>query len=1308
MNNQQLRQLRIGIVGGLLLVSSLCYLVLPFLVFDWSERPFPDFYIDPNLVVNSNGDVSWSSEAPETGIAYPDHIEAIDGSEIDSLAQYEALIDRYEVDDVVTVTLIQPDSDVTRDVQVVLRSVAQRDRLALFWFSYILGFLSMGIGLWTFRMRPGRESAQLLALFAVALAWFIGGTFETFTTQRFLRWYMFNRTMVGTLNLALALVFPKKLDIVKQNPWLRWAIFVPAIVIAAGEQFFLIQPDNPWGYSLWWQLSFGLTGIMHAGAFAIFGYRSWRTTSSLIQQQTRIILAAGLIGFLPIGLWYLTSWSFTYWLLAPMIIYPFTIGYVIIRYRLLDVDMVLRHSITYALLTATSLIIFVIVVAGISTVVGLGSATTNPILLAAFIVFITVAFDPLRGQLQEAVDRYFFRRPVEFNSLLRTYSRELSEAETIDEIQKTMNRYVRQGIPHSEATVYLLDVQNQHFLAYGQDKKEALPTDTPFVSYLSQELGALLLLTPEGEVQPGLERYKDEIKALGSALIVPMTGDDQLLGWISVAPRTDGRDFSTGETSYLIDVAEQSRLSLERANVIKRLESRLNEVDMLSQFSQALNFTVHIDDLLELVHFNVQRLLDIEDFFIHLRDPFSNRIYPAFHLEGDERIEAQEGLLVAVTDSRVMDVIKTGQSMVSTDEEGRPWVAVPLNAGTQTLGVMHTYRRDKQQSFQDRQVQLFQVYGDRVATALERWLSSQQLKSRARQLETLNQVTRSINTILDPSTLLDLILDKAIEMLEVEAGSFLLMHDDTNELEFKVVRGPVSDELIGRRLPTGAGLAGSVAQSGKAVIVNDVMQDERWFSRLNTGATDFVTHSVLAVPLVRQHQVVGVLQVVNKRDLAPFSQQDQLLLAAFAGQAVVAMENARLLEQTDTELQKRVSELSLLQQLDRELSMTLNLTEVLDLTLNWTLRVCNADAGMILLLEEYDGSLIRAMRGYDGSFDRRQFNESALETTILGEVVESREIFVCKDVMQVENYLPVSPYTRSQLIVPMVNNQEILGLVVVDSNKANAFNDELVTTLMRAITHAAVAITNALLYEQVKAANLAKSEFVSMVSHELKTPMTSIRGYIDLILSGMAGEVSPQQKKFLETSLANVRHMNRLVLDLTDLSRIETGQLSVKVQETSVPNIVSETLQTTQRICEDKNIRVELDMPTELPLIMADPQRLMQVLTNLLSNACKYSPTDTWVNVTFRADEIEIEGQDGLVPVVICTVQDHGYGISEEDQARLFTKFFRSDNPDIRQAKGTGLGLSITKGIVEVQGGKIWFDSELGKGTAFHFAIPQA
>ncbi|MFQ5436274.1 MAG: ATP-binding protein, partial [Anaerolineae bacterium] len=462
----------------------------------------------------------------------------------------------------------------------------------------------------------------------------------------------------------------------------------------------------------------------------------------------------------------------------------------------------------------------------------------------------------------------------------------------------------------------------------------------------------------------------------------------------------------------------------------------------------------------------------------------------------------------------------------------------------------------------------------------------------------------------------------------------------------------------------------------------------------------------LTIPLLRQNTVLGVVQVINKRNGAPFLEEDQTLLTAFAGQAVVALENARLLAQTDDALQDRVNELFMLQQLDRDLNTTLRLEPVVNLTLDRVLQLCQGTAGSIALLDEDEQIRFGATRGYDDQFAGKP-DEDFIKEGLIAKVLAYGKPLVSGNVHEETSYVTAAYNTHSQMTLPIIHKQNVIGAIAVESDQFDAFDPQMMEMAIRVTNHAAVAIANAILYEQVNEANLAKSEFVSMVSHELKTPMTSMRGYTDLMLSGMTGELSPQQQKFMETISANITRMSQQIRDLTDISRIETGRLHMESGPTAFTNIVSETLQVVHGPADNKHIELKLDLPADLPLVMGDKGRLVQVLTNLISNATKYSPADTEVNIKLREEDMALE--DGRPPtaMVVCSVEDRGYGISAKDQAKLFTKFFRADDPNIRKASGTGLGLSITRGIVELHGGRIWVESELGKGATFSFAIPQ-
>jgi signal transduction histidine kinase/DNA-binding response OmpR family regulator len=388
------------------------------------------------------------------------------------------------------------------------------------------------------------------------------------------------------------------------------------------------------------------------------------------------------------------------------------------------------------------------------------------------------------------------------------------------------------------------------------------------------------------------------------------------------------------------------------------------------------------------------------------------------------------------------------------------------------------------------------------------------------------------------------------------------------------------------------------------------------------------------------------------------------------------------LANVNQQLRRRVQEMDILYQVGKSVTSQLAKDQLLERILDAIFYVIGAEEATLMLADEESGELRTALHrqqtpGQVHQVTGRSAEELANEAARQGGAMA----------------------TGAMLSAPLKVGDRVVGALGVGNRvSVRPFSGHDRQLLLALADYAAIAIENARLYEGVQQADRAKSEFISFVSHELRTPMTSIRGYTDMLLKGMCGSLEPPQEQFLQTVHSNVVRMQALVSDLLDVSRIETNNLRLEIEPTDLTGALNNALEATQGQIEGRSQQLTVQAPKDLPLVNADPARLTQILTNLLSNAYKYTPEGGLIRV--RA------WQKGKF--VYCAVIDTGIGMSPEDQAKLFTKFFRSENPEAQEMPGTGLGLCIVKNLVELQGGHIEVRSQLGQGTAFMFTVPVA
>jgi signal transduction histidine kinase len=571
-------------------------------------------------------------------------------------------------------------------------------------------------------------------------------------------------------------------------------------------------------------------------------------------------------------------------------------------------------------------------------------------------------------------------------------------------------------------------------------------------------------------------------------------------------------------------------------------------------------------------------------------------------------------------------------------------------------------------------------------------MAGQSTEHQQARLAALYEVSTQLGTTLDPAELLNLVMDLIIQLTGAERGILMLFNETTGELESTAARNMDQMTLDGRSLEISRTIVDRVTSEGEPLLTDNAQEDSRFAGQ--ESVIGFQLRSIMCAPLRVRGRIIGAAYVDNRLFTNLFSQADLDLLAAFSNQAAVAIDNARLFTQTDQALARRVEELSLFQRIDQELNKSLDLNRVLGLALDWAVHLTSADGGSIGLLEqnEEDKTFLRLLvhKGDDPDVAESVPADHPILAQVLagGKSIQTQHVTAAQAID--------GTAAASQLAVPIKREGSITGLINLEDHHIRSFSREDIAFVERLADRAAVAIENSRLYEAIHAANSAKSDFISLVTHELRIPMTSIKGYTDLMIAGMVGPLTEQQREFLDIVRRNLERMNVLVRDLSDINRIESGRMKFECAAFVLREVVEEVVESLSEQIQSRRQTVTVDGPPDLPSVYADRTRTGQVLTNLLSNAHKYTPAGGHLAICLAAN-----GDFAQVAIT-----DDGIGISAKDQARLFTQFFRSEDAAVREQAGWGLGLSIVKKIVQAQGGEIDCQSEHGKGSTFTFTVP--
>jgi signal transduction histidine kinase len=637
-------------------------------------------------------------------------------------------------------------------------------------------------------------------------------------------------------------------------------------------------------------------------------------------------------------------------------------------------------------------------------------------------------------------------------------------------------------------------------------------------------------------------------------------------------------------------------------------------------------------------------------------------------------------------------------------------------------------RRTEVRPFTDKQITLLETFADQAVIAIEnvRLFTELQAKNQAlteahgqvsealEQQTATSEILRVIsNSPTDVQPVFDTIVPNAVNLCGARMGAVyrfdgemlhLIAHHNYPPAVLDVLqqmhpRPPQPDQASGRAI-----LTRTVAQ------IEDMLADPVYPREIAIAGG---WRSIIGVPMLREGTPIGAI-VITRSEAGPFSDGHVELLKTFADQAVIAIENVRLfkeLQARTTELTRSVGELTALGEVSQALSSTLDVETVLDTIVARASQLAGAACCSIY---EYDEAAeqfeLRATHNDDTEF------VAALRAVplrkgegLMGRAAEMREPIQIPDITQPGAYQSSVRDTlirfgyRALLSVPLLRENQIIGSLSFNRKAPGAFPAEVVDVLKTFATQSALAIQNARLFreiadksQQLEAASRHKSEFLANMSHELRTPLNAVIGFSEVLLQRMFGALNDKQDEYLKDIYASGQHLLSLINDILDLSKIEAGRMELAAAPFHLPTALENAVTLVKERAARHGIALELDLDPRLGELVGDERKVKQVLLNLLSNAVKFTPEGG--RISLKAGRT-----DGLVQIAVT---DTGIGIAPEDQAAIFEEFRQVGSDETRKQEGTGLGLTLAKKFVELHGGRIWVESEPGRGSTFTFTLP--
>jgi signal transduction histidine kinase len=827
---------------------------------------------------------------------------------------------------------------------------------------------------------------------------------------------------------------------------------------------------------------------------------------------------------------------------------------------------------------------------------------------------------------------------------------------------------------------------------------------------------------------------------------VPMLREGVLIGVFGLQ-RYAAKPFTDKHIELVKTFADQAVIAVENVRLFKELEARnrdlteaLEQQTATSEILRVISSSpTDLQPVLDTIATTAAQLCDAHNGAIFRFDGEVFRLAATYNVSPEFRTHLETNPIrpgrgtplrrvgVERRPVSVADVLadpELGHARADYEAEGmRTALAVPMLKENALVGAITIHRREVR-PLTDKQIELVATFASQAVIAIENVRLFTELQASNSELTTALDTQTATSDILrvisrsqtDVQPVFDAILTSAVHLLGAYTGALTLTQNQQIELSALTSTDDTGDATVRAAFPQSLQSVGAHPRAIRDRAPLNVA-DAHTDARLADGERAFANvrgfRSWVVVPMLRDAGTIGSIGV-TRREAGGFSADEIALLQMFADQAVIAIENVRLFKELETrtgELTQSVEKLTALGEVSRAVSSTLDVETVLDTIVS---RASQLAGGAGCSIFEYDAAAerfeLRAAHNDDTAFvEALRAVPLRKGEGLMGRAAEMREPIQIPDITQPGAYQSSVRDTlirfgyRALLSVPLLREDQIIGSLSFNRKAPGEFPPEIVDVLKTFATQSALAIQNARLFReiadksaQLEAASRHKSEFLANMSHELRTPLNAIIGFSEVLTERMFGELNEKQDEYLKDIHASGQHLLSLINDILDLSKIEAGRMELEVTDFDLPSAIDNALILVRERATRRGITLGHSVDERLGTIRGDERKVKQVLLNLLSNALKFTPEGGRIDVSAGVHD----------EVAEIAVADTGVGIAPEDQA-VFEEFRQVGTAD-KKVEGTGLGLALSRKFIELHGGRIWVESEVGKGSTFRFTLPSA